>query len=185
MVILFASGKGGSGKTTSAVLTALALRAMGRRAGVQDVDPQRTASRWLEDDPDLLNWQEAKVRLVDTAPRLDDPGLERAAREADRIVVVSRPSPLDAFANQDTVQLLEKWGVSSKARLLFTNLRPGTVLSRDLDQTAEQIGLPRLWTAYQMREGYQHIVLAGWSGLRAEVRAEASNVARSLVGARW
>lgn len=186
MKILFCTGKGGSGKTTSAVLAAMALRASGRCAAVQDLDPQGTATRWLRDDhPEMLDWRSAEVCLTDSAPRLDAPELRRAAHEADRIVVVSRPSPLDAFAGQDTARLLARWGVQGKARLLFTNLRPGTVLSRDLDQTADQIGLERLFASYQMREGYQHVVLTGWASLRAEVRAEASHVARALVGTRW
>ena len=185
MVILFASGKGGSGKTTAAILTALALRAGGVRAGVRDLDPQRTASRWLEDDPELLDWRAATVRLVDTAPRLDAPELARAARDSDRIAIVSRPSPADLFAGQDTAELLKRLGELNKARLLFTNVRPGTVLSRDLDSIADQLGVERLWMQFQMRESYQHAVLAGWAGLSAEARREATDVAQALTGKRW
>ncbi len=180
MVILYASGKGGSGKTTSAILTALALRSLGHRVGVRDLDPQHTASRWLEDDLGLLD-RTAPIQLIDTAPRLDSPELARAARDADRIIIVSRPSPADLFAGQDTVDLLDQLGVRAKARLLFTHVRSTTILGRDLAQLAAQLGLETLPVHFALRESYQHAALSGWSGLTSEARREAADVANAVI----
>ena len=179
MVILFASGKGGSGKTTSAILTALALRALGHRVGVRDLDPQHTATRWLEDDRTLLD-RTHSIQLIDTAPRLDSPELARAARDADRIIIVSRPSPADLFAGQDTVDLLDALGVRAKAQLLFTHVRASTILGRDLGQLAKQLGLDALPTHFALRESYQHAALTGWNGLTPEARREATEVAQAV-----
>ncbi|MFZ2996546.1 division plane positioning ATPase MipZ [Sphingobium sp.] len=48
-LIVFANEKGGTGKSTTAVHTAIALTALGHRVGIIDLDPrQRTVTRYLE-----------------------------------------------------------------------------------------------------------------------------------------
>ena len=47
MVITLCNGKGGSGKTTLTMLLAAALIEAGHDVAVQDLDPQRTATRWV------------------------------------------------------------------------------------------------------------------------------------------
>ncbi|MFC1452499.1 ParA family protein [Verrucomicrobiota bacterium] len=49
MNILLCNGKGGTGKTTMAVLLAHALAEAGRRVAVLDLDPQATARNWLRE----------------------------------------------------------------------------------------------------------------------------------------
>jgi chromosome partitioning protein len=180
MKVLLASGKGGSGKTTSAVMMALALRSLGHSAAIRDLDPQKTASRWLEDDRELLSFRSAAFQITDTAPRLDSPELARAARDADRIVIVSRPSPADLFSGQDTVDLLDQLGVRSKAKLLFTHVRSATILGRDLAQLAGRLRLNMLHAHFALRESYQHAALTGWNGLTPAARREATEVAREI-----
>lgn len=47
--IVFANEKGGTGKSTTAVHTAVALSAMGHKVGLIDIDPrQRTVTRYME-----------------------------------------------------------------------------------------------------------------------------------------
>ena len=69
MIISFINGKGGAGKTTTAILVAMALREAGHAAAVRDLDPQQTATRWLADNPELLD-PAAPIQLLDTPPRL-------------------------------------------------------------------------------------------------------------------
>ena len=48
-LIIFANEKGGTGKSTTAVHTAIALSALGHQVGLIDLDPrQRTVTRYME-----------------------------------------------------------------------------------------------------------------------------------------
>ncbi|MCC6481121.1 MAG: AAA family ATPase, partial [Sphingomonadaceae bacterium] len=48
-IIVFANEKGGTGKSTTAVHTGVALSAMGHKVAMLDLDPrQRTVTRYLE-----------------------------------------------------------------------------------------------------------------------------------------
>ena len=86
--IVFANEKGGTGKSTTAVHTAIALAASGHRVGVLDLDSrQRTTTRYLE------NRDATMRRTGETLPQatyevLDDqrqvPGMERAHRRHER-----------------------------------------------------------------------------------------------------
>ncbi len=180
MIISFVNGKGGAGKTTTAILVAMALREAGHAAAVRDLDPQQTATRWLADSPELLD-AGAPIQLLDTPPRLDSATVSTAIREADTVIVVSRPSPCDLFTSQDTARLITNLRAANKTRLLFTNVREKTILARGLDQTAKEIGLPMLKTYLQLRESYQHAVLAGWKALTQEAREEVGRVALAIV----
>ncbi len=180
MVISFINGKGGAGKTTTAILVAMALREAGHAAAVRDLDPQQTATRWLSDSPELLD-QTAPIQLLDTPPRLESPEVANAIRDADTVIVVSRPSPCDLFTSQDTAALISKLHATGKTRLLFTNVREKTILARGLEQTAKEIGIKPLRVHLQLREAYQHAVLAGWKALTQEAREEAGRVALAIV----
>ena len=66
-LIIFANEKGGTGKSTTAVHTAIALSALGHDVGLIDLDPrQRTVTRYMEN-------------RVETARRR---GIELPARES-------------------------------------------------------------------------------------------------------
>src|ERR1700755_2028890 len=102
--IVFANEKGGTGKSTTAVHTAIALAASGHRVGSRDVDTrQRTMTRYLEN-------RDATMRRLDTQlPHaayevLDDQsedGLNAAvARLADHadVIVIDTPGRDDPVA---------------------------------------------------------------------------------------
>ena len=180
MTISFVNGKGGAGKTTTAILVAMALKEAGHAAAVRDLDPQQTASRWLADNPALLD-PKAPIQLLDTPPRLDSATVSNAITESDTVIIVSRPSPCDLFTSQDTASLVTKLRATGKTRLLFTNVREKTILARGLDQTAKEIGIPMLKVHLQLRESYQHAVLAGWKALTQEAREEVGRVALAIV----
>ncbi len=122
--IVFANEKGGSGKSTSAVHTAVALAAAGRRVATLDMDTrQRTLARYLENrqatmrrlgidlpmplfdtfDPakgvpvdERLNAlaDEAEIVVVDT-PGRDDPDARAAIVRADTLVTPINDSFID------------------------------------------------------------------------------------------
>src|SRR6186997_961248 len=92
--IVFANEKGGTGKSTTAVHTAIALAASGHRVGALDLDSrQRTMARYLEN-------RDATIERLDTElPRASfevledhneaglDAAIERLAADVDVIVV--------------------------------------------------------------------------------------------------
>ena len=102
--IVFANEKGGTGKSTTAVHTAIALAASGHRVGALDLDNrQRTMTRYLEN-------RDATMRRLETPlPRaayqvlehLNDEALTEAiaglAQEAD-VIVIDTPGRDDAVA---------------------------------------------------------------------------------------
>jgi len=103
-LIVFANEKGGSGKSTTAVHTAVGLAAAGRRVAVLDLDArQRTITRYLENRLATVN-----KRGLDLAmPRfevLEDAALDRFEQQFDRLaaesdfLVIDTPGRDDALA---------------------------------------------------------------------------------------
>lgn len=127
-VIVFASRKGGAGKTTLA--TALAVEA-GRAGagpiGIVDTDPMQGLTQWWDarlhsaepilarPEPDIgaalaaLEGQGVRVALVDTPPAIDGSVAGTIAR-ADLVVVPVRASPDDLRAVGSTVDLVARSG---------------------------------------------------------------------------
>jgi chromosome partitioning protein len=100
--IVFANEKGGTGKSTTAVHTAVALAASGHRVGALDLDSrQRTTTRYLEN-------RDATMRRLDTAlPQaryevLEEDGsldeaIERLSTDTD-VIVIDTPGRDDPVA---------------------------------------------------------------------------------------
>jgi chromosome partitioning protein len=127
-VIVFASRKGGAGKTTLASALAVeAARVGAGPVGVVDTDPMQGLAQWWDarlhsnepilarPDPDLgaalkaLAGQGAKLAMVDTAPSIDGAVAAMIAR-ADMVVVPVRASPDDLRAVGSTVELIQRTG---------------------------------------------------------------------------
>lgn len=180
-MITICNGKGGSGKTTTAILLGLALVEAGHRTKIVDTDPQSTARRWIEDgNLPLASEDGGATVLVDTPPRLDDPRLRSSIKESDVVIVVSSPSPADLFTSQDTAGLISTLKATGKSRLLFNQVQDGTILSRGLEETAKRIGLRPLKNVLTRRQCYQHAVLLGWEALPAKAKEEVFKVALEI-----
>src|SRR5512143_2181817 len=102
--IVFANEKGGTGKSTTAVHTAIALAASGHRVGALDLDSrQRTMTRYLENRDATM--RRLETDLPKTAYEVledhSDAGLaaaiERLSAAAD-VIVVDTPGRADAIA---------------------------------------------------------------------------------------
>ena len=185
MEITICNGKGGSGKTTLTVLLACALAEAGHEVAVLDTDPQKTATRWIEavGGPEMAQYGYSySALLIDTAPRLESQAVAESIRRADVIILVTSPSPADLFTSQDTAAVIEREGAQKRARILFNQVQPGTILARELDEMAERIGLPALKNKLHRRQAYQHAVLLGWKSLHSEAREELLKTALEITG---
>lgn len=125
--IAFMSQKGGSGKTTLAVHTAVAAQEMGEKVVIIDTDPQKSATVWgdarIEATPivatapaaDLSSVLEAAKEegitlvIIDAAPHAA-PDASRIAKEADLVVIPCRPSALDIATAAASVDIAKAAG---------------------------------------------------------------------------
>lgn len=157
-MIAVVNGKGGVGKTTTAVSLA-ALFAEGRRVLLVDADPQEAGSAtwWLdregtaeppfdlakETDVGLLgrlrDVDGYDVVVVDTPPRLDSAALSAVVGLADLTVCPTPPSALDLAALVQTVKTVI--GPAGAAhRVLLTQVDPRS-LREALDAQTHLLGV--------------------------------------------
>jgi chromosome partitioning protein len=111
-VITFANEKGGTGKSTTAVHTAIALAAMGSRVAALDLDTrQRTMTRYLENRDSTIRRLEielpqARYRVLDDGQSVND-AISVLAPDADVLVIDTPgrddPNARDAILKADTL----------------------------------------------------------------------------------
>jgi chromosome partitioning protein len=102
--IVFANEKGGTGKSTTAVHTAIALAAAGHRVGALDLDQrQRTMTRYLENRDATMRRLDKQLTyaayevLEDQTEAGLDAAIARLAEQAD-VIVVDTPGRDDPIA---------------------------------------------------------------------------------------
>jgi chromosome partitioning protein len=126
--LAFLSQKGGSGKTTLAVHTAVAAHEAGERVVVVDTDPQKSATVWgdarNQDTPivataaaaelarvlDVAKQEWMTLAIVDTAPHAA-PDATRIVRAVDLVVIPCRPTAFDIAAAGSAVDIVKAAGV--------------------------------------------------------------------------
>jgi chromosome partitioning protein len=102
--IVFANEKGGTGKSTTAVHTAIALAASGHRVGALDLDSrQRTMTRYLENRAATVRRLEKELPqarfevLEDLSEEALDAATDRLSSDCD-VIVIDTPGRDDAVA---------------------------------------------------------------------------------------
>ena len=164
MKIAFVNSKGGVGKTTLAILSCAALREAGRDAVIYDIDPQGTSTKFAPAFGIPLS-REGEIVIIDTPPRLEKTPIARAAHTADRIVIVTTPSPAAMAATGEVVPGF----TDRKAAILFNMIRcDGFALVAD----EVTFALPTLRSRFRERAAYQRALLDGWKALDPRAREE-------------
>jgi chromosome partitioning protein len=130
------SQKGGVGKTTLATALGVEAAREGRKTIVLDVDPQASASFWMDNRVgdslavtaipaarlghvlSAAAEANADLAIIDTPPFAKDIAFE-AANRADFVLVPARPAVLDIMAMTRTLELLSTIGTPSAVVLTF------------------------------------------------------------------
>lgn len=187
MRIALINGKGGTGKTTLAVLLAHALAEAGRRVAVLDLDPQGTADNWLRESESskVARYEdggEYDAVFIDTPPRLD--ALPAALASCSVAVLVCSPSPADLWTTRATAEAIRpQLPKGARLRLLFNGVLGRSVLARDLPALAKRIGVQAIGATISRRVCYQYASVLGWRALDAAAREELFKAALELVTA--
>jgi len=171
MKIAFVNGKGGVGKSTLCFLTALGIREAGKSVTIEDLDPQRSISAWINEERDGIG-AGGEFTLIDTRPAIDDESVHDAISRADRIIMPCTPSPGDLTAARATLDVVKKFKKrGSKIYVALNCVRPGTNFSQDAPEVLEQLGAPLLNSNIPDRQCIQRAILLGWRAMDADTQA--------------
>jgi chromosome partitioning protein len=193
--LAFLSQKGGSGKTTLAVHTAVAAHQEGERVVIVDTDIQRSATTWREaraaDQPavaPVLAAQLAEVMaasrhdamtlcIIDTAPHAA-PDAARVARAADLVVIPCRPTAFDLAAVGSAVEIVKAAQVKAVLVLSACPFRsPEIAETREI---LEGYGLPVAPVEITDRRAFARAVASGRAVTEFEENGKAAEEIRAL-----
>jgi len=194
--IAFLSQKGGSGKTTLAVHTAVAAQESREKVVLIDTDPQKSATVWSEarqgEKPVVVTiaagdlekvlkaGREDKMSLaiVDTAPHTA-PDAARIAKAVDLIVIPCRPTAFDLAAVSNGVEIVR---AARKKAVLVLSACP--FRSPEITETRNvlaEYGLPVCPYDITDRRAFARAVATG----RAVTEFEAEGKAAQEIKALW
>jgi len=195
-VIAFLSQKGGAGKTTLAVHTAVAAHEAGCGVVLIDTDPQKSATVWGEarqapapvvataDVSELRRVLEAArddgmgLAIVDAAPHAA-PAAASIARSADLVAIPCRPTAFDLAAVEGAVRIVKAAGVKAIFVLSACPFR-----APEIAETREALrgyGLPVAPVEITERRAFARAVASG----RAVTEFEGDGKAAGEIRALW
>lgn len=196
-VIAFLSQKGGSGKTTLSVHTAVAAEASGERVCIIDADPQESATAWAGSreaatpivataqagmlDAALAAAKQDGISLaVVDAPPHAAPSASQIARRADLVLIPVRPSAFDLAAVPAAVEIIQAAKVKGAFVLSACPFR-----APEIEETRAALadhGLPVLPGEITDRRAFARAITTGRAVTEFEADGKAAEEIRALWG---
>jgi chromosome partitioning protein len=174
--LAFFSQKGGSGKTTLAVHTAVAAQEDGERVVLVDTDPQKSTATWgntrRNEAPTIISVGAAALAdvmkaarhdamtlcILDTAPHAA-PDAARTAKVADLVVIPCRPTAFDLAAAPAAVEIVRAASVPAVFVLSACPFRaPEIAETREI---LKNLGLPVAPVQITDRRAFARAVATG------------------------
>lgn len=177
--IAFVNGKGGVGKTTIALLLAVAFQQTKHKVSLLDGDPQMSATTYA---PNLgLNiGDDGDIVIIDTPPNTQHPATLNALQTADLAILITTPSPTALGATAATAKLIQ--GARHRSTVvLFNHIQATNRFAETIPQLAEQLPFPCLKTLLYQRTAYQVAQLEGWKSMPPVAREEIVKLAIEII----
>jgi chromosome partitioning protein len=194
-VLVFLSQKGGSGKTTLAVHTAVAASESGMRTVLVDTDPQQSATVWSnarqDEEPavatiaaseidQVLNAARAEgigIAIVDTAPHTA-PEAARIARAADLVLLPCRPTAFDLAAAEGAARIVKAAKIPGAFLLSACPFRAPEIA--ETRKALAEYGLPVVPVEITDRRAFSRAIATGRAVTEFESHGRAADEIRAL-----
>jgi len=180
MKIAIVQQKGGTAKSTTALILAVILDKAGKEFEITDLDPQKSLTGWIE-MCELKSTVGAKYQIIDTPPSVFDDKTNAILAEADEVIVPSGTSVSELQVTATTLPTI-KSRTKGRIRVLWSRVQKNTTAGKSLDELSRHIGAETFSHYIGLRQCYQQeFVSDGWKGLNPKAREETSSFVLEVI----